>query len=307
MTNLATQSTTQLETISNGVSIRSIDDVSRMAKMFAASGFFSDCREAAQVGVKILAGQELGIPPFASVTGIHLIKGKATLGAGLMAGKLKSSHKYTYRVLEHSPVVCSIEVLERIDGKMQVAGISTFTIDDAKKAGCQNLDKYARNMLFARAISNAVKFYAPDLFLGGNSVYVPEELGAVVNDDGEILGEVVEPRALTPLKKEPTKHHLTVAQVQINFFKLKTEYTTEDIRSICEKLDYPKTSSEITEDQAIVIVSEMLTEWAVSKWIDRSIASSMVSKSIERTKTDQELWEDFSLSIESYQVENRND
>lgn len=292
MTNLATQSTTQLEAISNGVSIRSIDDVSRMSKMFAASGFFSDCREAAQVGVKIMAGQELGIPPFAAVTGIHLIKGKATLGAGLMAGKLKSSYKYTYRVLEHSPVVCSIEVLERIDGKMQPAGVSTFTLDDAKKAGCQNLDKYARNMLFARAISNAVKFYAPDLFLGGNSVYVPEEMGAVVNDDGEIVGEVVEPRVIIPAKKEPIG--LSQARQRINFFRVKTEMESPELAAMAKELGLPPSIS-MTDDDADALIREMLIQYSVNTDSqDPGDAASFLNDAIACTTTDEDLWTTFS-------------
>ena len=63
--------------------------------------------------------------------------------------------------------------------------MSEFTIEDAKKAGTQNLDKFARNMLYARSMSNGVRWYCPDVFT--SSVYTAEELGAVVNEDGEIL------------------------------------------------------------------------------------------------------------------------
>lgn len=41
-------------------------------------------------------------------------------------------------------------------------------------------------MLFARAISNGVKFFCPDIFLGA-TVYTPDELGATVNEDGEVI------------------------------------------------------------------------------------------------------------------------
>ena len=56
-------------------------------------------------------------------------------------------------------------------------GNSTFTIDDAKKAGTKNVDKFPKNMLFARAMSNGVRWYTPDIFNG--SVYTPEELEQV--------------------------------------------------------------------------------------------------------------------------------
>lgn len=45
---------------------------------------------------------------------------------------------------------------------------------------------YPQNMLFARAISSGVRRYCPDVF-NGNLVYVPEELGAQVDEDGEIV------------------------------------------------------------------------------------------------------------------------
>jgi hypothetical protein len=50
------------------------------------------------------------------------------------------------------------------------------------KAG-SSWEKYPSNMLFARAISSGVRIYCPDVF-NGNLVYVPEELGAPVNEDG---------------------------------------------------------------------------------------------------------------------------
>lgn len=308
MSNLATMNASQLQAVSSGVSIRTIDDVSRMSKMFSASGFFSDCNDAAKAGVKIMAGHELGISPFAAMSGIHIIKGKASIGAGLMAAMLKGSPKYNYRVKTHTATLCEIEILERVDGKMESAGVTSFSLDDAKRAGCQNLDKYARNMLFARAISNAVRFYAPDLFLGGASVYTPEELGATVNEEGEVIdipAEVRSAPAISPVVQKQVKlaAPTSAASAQINFFRTKTESTAADIKAICDRLNYPKSSAEMSDDQAIVVVGELLIEWAVeTKWIDREIAIVMVSKSVEDTSTDVELWEDFCLRVEAFKT-----
>ncbi|HEX9679758.1 MAG TPA: hypothetical protein VGA08_04020, partial [Candidatus Saccharimonadales bacterium] len=49
------------------------------------SGYFSDTRSKAQAIVKVMAGAEIGLPPFASMTGIHIIQGKPTLGANVIA------------------------------------------------------------------------------------------------------------------------------------------------------------------------------------------------------------------------------
>jgi hypothetical protein len=153
-----------------------ITELMNMAKAFAESGMFPDTKSAAQAIVKIQAGQEIGIPPFASMTGIHIIQGKPTIGAGLIASRVKGSGKYDYRVVEATEKVCSIDFYQ---GAEKI-GNSTFTIEDAKKALTKNIDKFPKNMLFARAISNGVKWYCPDIFSG--PVYVPEEMTAITVD-----------------------------------------------------------------------------------------------------------------------------
>jgi hypothetical protein len=154
-----------------------INELMNMAKAFAESGMFADTKSAAQAIVKIQAGQEIGIPPFAAMTGIHIIRGKPTIGAGLIASRVKGSGKYDYKVIEASEKVCSIDFYQ---GKDKI-GNSTFTIEDAKKALTKNIDKFPKNMLFARAISNGVKWYCPDIFSG--PVYVPEEMQVVTTEE----------------------------------------------------------------------------------------------------------------------------
>jgi hypothetical protein len=160
-------------------------EIMSIGKAFAESGMFPDIKSAAQAIVKIQAGSEIGIPPFASMSGIHIIQGKPTIGAGVMAAMVKGSNKYDYRVIESSELICSIDFFQ---GKEKI-GNSTFTIADAKKAGTKNLDKFPKNMLFARAMSNGVKWYTPDVFAG--PVYVPEEMEAPIVTE-EVKAEVIE-------------------------------------------------------------------------------------------------------------------
>ena len=159
-------------------------EIMSIGKAFAESGMFPDTKSAAQAIVKIQAGQEIGIPPFAAMSGIHIIQGKPTIGAGIMASIVKGSGKYDYRVVESTEKVCSIDFYQ---GKEKI-GNSTFTIDDAKKALTKNLEKFPKNMLFARAMSNGVKWYTPDVFSG--PVYVPEEMTATITEDAK--AEVIE-------------------------------------------------------------------------------------------------------------------
>lgn len=152
------------------------NEIMSIGKAFAESGLFPDIKQAAQAIVKIQAGQEMGIAPFAAMTGIHLIQGKPTVGAGIIASRIKASGKYDYKVKELTEKNCSIDFYQ---GK-ELIGNSSFSIQDAVKAQTKNIDKFPKNMLFARAISNGVKWYCPDVFSG--PVYTPEEMGQVTED-----------------------------------------------------------------------------------------------------------------------------
>lgn len=166
-----------------------LSEITTIGKVFAESGLFADVKSQAQAVVRILAGQEIGIPPFAAISGIHIIQGKPTIGAGLMASRVKGSGKYDYKVKEQTDKLCSIDFLQN----GQVIGNSTFTIEDAKKAQTKNLDKFPRNMLFARAMSNGVKWFTPDIFAG--PVYVPEEMTNITEDVTAEVTTVVDPLA----------------------------------------------------------------------------------------------------------------
>jgi hypothetical protein len=159
-----------------------ISEISSVAKAFSESGMFPDIKSAAQAIVKIQAGQELGIKPFAAMTGIHIIAGKPVIGAGIIASRIKASGKYDYRVIEMTDNNCSLDFYQ---GKEKI-GNSSFSVTDAKKTQTKNMDKFPRNMLFARAISNGVKWYSPDVFDG--PVYVPEEMNIKTEDaESEIV------------------------------------------------------------------------------------------------------------------------
>lgn len=168
--------------------IAPITDLSdeKLGALIARSGYFQDAREAGQAVVKVLAGREIGLGPIASMTGIYVINGRVSFGANVMAAALKRTGRYTYKVAEHSEKVCRIEFFEVANGQRVSIGESAFTIEEAKRAGTKNLEKFPKNMLFARAMSNGVRWFAPDVFAGA-PVYTPEELGANVNEDGDVI------------------------------------------------------------------------------------------------------------------------
>lgn len=168
-----------------------------------ASGFFSDVKTQAQAMVKVMAGAELGLPPFASMSGIHIIQGKPVLGANLIATMVKNSGRYDYRVLQRDAKACVIEWRENGRG----VGNSSFTIDEAQVAGLAGKDnwkKFPSDMLFARALTRGARTYAPGIF-GGAPVYTPDEMGVDTDEDGHIIeGEIVTVQA-APVQAQPAQ------------------------------------------------------------------------------------------------------
>lgn len=226
-----------------------VNETVQMAKLFAESGMFSDAKQMAQAFVKVQAGKEMGIGAFASMTGINIILGKPTLGAGLMASCVKGSGKYDYKVKEMNDKLCSVDFFQNSNNGMEFIGNSTFTIEDAKKQGTKNLDKFPKNMLFARAISNGVKFFCPDVFNG--SVYVPEEMPEQTVDINHV--EVVEAQVIeTPkvvklnakqMEKLLTADIATVLKYVDSIAEGKIEVTTEQEAQINIYLETLKTNN----------------------------------------------------------------
>jgi len=175
-----------------------IDQIERAAKSLQQSGYFRDVTSTAQAIVKIMAGAELGLPPFASMTGINIIQGKPVLGANVLATLVKNDPRYNYQVKVCDAKDCELAWFE--DGKQ--VGISSFTWDEAKTAGLTEKDnwrKYPSDMLFARAISRGARRFAPGIF-GGSPVYTPDEMGIDTNEEGMI--DAVSANVETPVKTE---------------------------------------------------------------------------------------------------------
>jgi hypothetical protein len=183
-----------------------------LAQHFAKSGYFKDAREMSQAVVKIVAGEELGLGPMASMQGIHIIDGKPSHSANVLATLVKRSEKYAYKVVRSDDEVCELEFFE--DGESE--GIAKFTLDRAKKMQVKEYGEWKaladtrrwlnspEDMLFARTISRGVRKFAPDV-TAGTPAYTPEELGAEVNDEGEpIYVESQVQHADAPAEAAPT-------------------------------------------------------------------------------------------------------
>lgn len=151
-----------------------VDEMSRVAVAFARSQTFKNKDKAMtpeEIFVIVLAGQELGLGPSQAVMGIKMIEGKPELSANTMAAMVKAGGKYDFRVEWGTDDDKWCEVAFFLVENGESVGVSRFTQKMADDAGLgrptrtgqpSNYDKYWRNMFFARALSNGVKWFCAD-------------------------------------------------------------------------------------------------------------------------------------------------
>lgn len=180
-------------------------DPMKVAQVFRASGMFPDIQSEAQAATKIIIGRGLGLTDFDAMSGLHIIKGKAVLAANLMAAAIKRAGKYDYRSFVNEEEA-RIEFRQRtVDGKWETIGVTSFTMEDAKRAnlGGDNWRKYPKAMLFARAISSGYKQHCPDA-LGAAPVYVEAHGESEIPDEPkpEPKAKALSPAAMRSMSPE---------------------------------------------------------------------------------------------------------
>lgn len=145
-------------------------------------------------------GAMLGIHPVAAIQGVNIIEGKPTVSPGLMSAVVRrAGHKL--RVTTEGTVkdgtIKATAVLIRGDDP-EFPFTVTWDLDKARHAGLypgkdrSAWSKYPEAMLKARAISEVCREGATDALMG--VAYVPEELGAEVNEAGEVVLGELQPR-----------------------------------------------------------------------------------------------------------------
>lgn len=201
----------------------------RLAQGLAASRMFKDANQAEQAFAKILIGRDLGLSPTRSLMTIDLVKGNIQLRGVLLAAWVRQSENYDYQIVEMTHDHCIVQFLgfpsdEQQDGMVRFRGqwweelnpVEEFTLEDAERAKLvkedSNWDKYPKNMCFWRALSNGVKFHAPELF-AGMPVYVQGEVPSDVNvtassSDGDPRGIALPPEVEEILQRaKDVGHH----------------------------------------------------------------------------------------------------
>lgn len=214
--------------------VRSVDDLARLARVFAASGLFgrngNQETQIAECAIRLMAGMEAGFSPFASATGVHIIEGKPAFSSHLLAQAVRRHPAYDYQVLESTDKRCRIQFTA--NGKP--LGISEWNMAMAERAGLTgkaNWKRYPESLLFARSMSAGVRTYCPDA-LGAAVAYVPEELGG---DDAEPSTPVTVTDVTQPQPQEPAPS-LPELQAQASIACRDAGLTVEGLQAFCSEL-----------------------------------------------------------------------
>lgn len=125
--------------------------------------------------------QALGVEPIHAITSIHIISGKPTASADLMAATVRrAGHKLR---VTGDDTYAEATLIRADDPDFQFT--ARWDIAKAKQANLNTptWKNYPGAMLRSRAITEVIRAGAPDAMFG--LIYTPEELGAVVDQDGK--------------------------------------------------------------------------------------------------------------------------
>jgi len=159
---------------------RSLPEVQSMAEMLAKSTLIPEALrgKAADVMVQILAGQELGLAPMASIRGVHIVQGKPLLSADTMVALCLGSGLCEYfSVVEETDTKVTYETKRK---GSPVAQRYTWSDDDTKLAGLNTKDNWRlhkKQMRRARAKAILARDVFPDVLAG---CYDPDEIAVPI-------------------------------------------------------------------------------------------------------------------------------
>jgi hypothetical protein len=127
-------------------------------------------RNPADVLFVILVGEFLGLNAATALMNIYNVNGMPTMKADLKLALAKRHPEYAGCEIDANTERCIVKMKRRNENGTEEAITSTFTIDDAKRAGLfpkkDNWRMYPQRMLKARAISYAVNDLFPDIVFG---------------------------------------------------------------------------------------------------------------------------------------------
>jgi len=229
----------------NGLALRTIDDVERVARISTASGI---CRvqRAEEAAVILLTGRELGLSPMQSLRGIYVVNKTPVLSADLLVAVVRRSGLCaSWRVITTTPETCTITTL-RV-GETEPTS-KTWTMADARRAqltGKPIWSQYPAQMLRHRCAADLAREVYPDVVLG---LYTPDEMD---HTDAAPIVEAHEPAApqLPPPPPKPTANDDYRARLAL----------AKCLHDAAQ--DYRLLSQRLHAEDATTAASEALAEW----------------------------------------------
>ena len=175
-----------------------LDGLMRVADMLGKAGTMlpAHIKSPGEALAVIMAGAELGIPPMASLRGIHLVKGKVGMDYSLMIGLLRRAG-YGVQWVAKSGTRCELLLTYR-DGTTHT---EVWDVERAKKAGLWgNAGPWTNDpeaMLTARCVSSASRAFAGDVLAGCYSMEEVREISggtASIGGSEVHVGEIIDPK-----------------------------------------------------------------------------------------------------------------
>ncbi len=160
--------------------------IREQASIVVKTGFLPKAIDTPEKAIAIaLKGREIGVPMMQAFSHIHIIQGKPSISSELMLALIyKNCPGAVVDYLESTDKKCAIQARRPGHGAM----VFSFTIEEAKNAGLLLKDgwrNYPGAMLRARAVVIVARAVFPDAIMGCS--YTPEEMGAELDDDGDVI------------------------------------------------------------------------------------------------------------------------
>ncbi|MFC7582483.1 hypothetical protein ACFQYP_00740 [Nonomuraea antimicrobica] len=177
-----------------------------------------------------------------AVTEIHIIKGKPSPSAALMSALVRRAghtlRTWVERDDQGRPVKAVATIHRHDDPDFEFR--SEWTLARATLAGLprqnENYGKYTEQMLKARALAEVSRDACKEALLGMG--YLPEELGAQVNEDGAYVVTDATVQAGASVREASEAAQETTVVVKASPKKLKDLADTMDAKGVTDKLGY---------------------------------------------------------------------
>jgi hypothetical protein len=154
----------------------------QLAKLIARGG------PEAQAFLTVSFAEQRGLDLLTCTQGVNFVRGRPVIDATLQRALAKRAG-YRVRVTVATTTSATVEVSEGDE----LLGTATYTLDDARAAGLAEKDNWKQNpkaMLVARATTQAMRWFAPDVMTG---LLVEDEA-----DDTDAVAVLAPPTVDTP-------------------------------------------------------------------------------------------------------------